>query len=343
MRNFTYNEIEALTICTAFPTQKSTANNSLKSIAVLEQTTADLGFLASQVIIESKKIDISEIGVLILFTKTPDYRGPATAMVLQNRLKIPQDCIVYDSSVGNGGFENAVNLGASVLSSINKKYALVVFGDTVSKQLSDEDVDQLFFQDGATAILIQKGKNCFPISMSTMTLSNEWSSFMVPSGGFRNSAVFFKNLHSKRNNQLDQHLHIDYSKINIVLQPEFDAIKNKVNDLIQKESASNFIILINLIEPAIEKKLALFFQSETYSDDIYISSDYLIQTMASTIPIMLEKIALDNKKYPLQVISISLGEGLCINMTSITIQKDTVLESIYSDAYYNNGFVTQEM
>lgn len=343
MRNFTYNEIEALTICTALPIQKSSANDSLKSVALFEQTTADLGFLASQKIIETKNIDLNEIGALILLTKTPDYRGPATAMVLQNRLKIPEDCIVYDSPVGNGGFENAINLGASLLSSISKKYALVVFGDTVSKQLSDEDVDKLFFQDGATAILIQKGKNCFPISMATITLSNEWASFMVPSGGFRNSDVFFKNLQSKRENQLAQHLHIDYSKISVALQPDFQSIRNKVNDLILQEYASNFILLINLIEPNIEKEFALLFQAETYSENIYLSSAYFVQTMASTLPLMIEKITLDKKQYPLQVISISLGEGLCINITSIEIQKASILKSIYSDANYNNGFITHEM
>jgi len=343
MRNFIYNEIEAFTICTALPTVKSTTNDAVKSVAVFEQTTADLGFLASQNIIETKNIDLNEIGVLLLFTKTPDYRGPATAMILQNRLKIPQDCIVYDSPVGNGGFENAINLGASLLSSTNKKYALVVLGDTVSKQLSAEDVDQLLFQDGSTAILLQKGQRCFPVAMSTITLSNKWSSFMVPSGGFRKNELFFKNLDSKRDHQLPQHLHIEYSKITAALQPAFLSIRDKVNDMIQQAPASNFIILINLINPAIEKELSQFFQAETYSKNIYISSDYLVQTMASTIPLLIEKISVDNEHYPLQVISISAGEGLCINMTSIAIQKDTVLESIYSDEHYDNGFVTHEM
>jgi 3-oxoacyl-[acyl-carrier-protein] synthase-3 len=343
MRNFTYNEIEAFTICTALPTVKSTTNDAEKSIAKFEQTTADLGFLASQNIIESKKIDLNEIGVLLLFTKTPDYRGPATAMILQNRLKIPQDCIVYDSSVGNGGFENAINLGASLLSSISKKYALVVFGDTISKQLNGENIDRLLLQDGCTAILLDKGDNCFPVSMSTITLSNNWSSFMVPSGGFRKNESFFLNLDAKRDHQLPQHLHIDFSKIIEALKSEFLSIRSKVNELIHLAYSSNFIILINLIDSSLEKELYRFFQSETYSENIYISSDYLFQTMASTIPLMIEKIAFDKKQDPLQVISISVGEGLCINITSIKIQKDSLLESVYSDEHYNNGFITHEM
>lgn len=342
MRNFTYNEIEALTICTALPCQKSSGTRTVKSVSTFDQTTADLGFLASQNIIETKKIDLNDIGVLILLTKTPDYRGPATAMVIQNRLQIPQDCIVYDSCAGNGSFENAINLGASLLSSISKKYALVVFGDTVSKQFSAEDVDQLHFQDGATAVLIQKGPNSVPVSMSTTTLSNYWTSLMVPSQGFRNGDALFKNLESKRENQLAQHLHIDYSKIKEALEPEFLSIKNKITDLVNQEHTSNFIILLNLLDPSIEKELALFLQSENYSENIFCSGDFA-QTMGATTPLMIEKIALDKNQYPLQVITISLGEGLCINSTSIQLQKDSVLQSIYSDEHYNNGFVTHEM
>lgn len=342
MINFIYNDVQDITMCTALPAQKKGEVGALKSIAIFEQTTADLGFLASQKIIQKKNIDPNEIGALIFLTKTPDYRGPATAMVLQNRLQIPHDCIVYDSITGNGGFESAINLGSSLLNASNKKYNLIVLGDTVSKQLNDEDTSQLNFQDGATALLLHKGESSFPVSMSTTTLSKQWSSFMVPSGGFRNNESFFKNLTSKRVDQLADHLHIDYSRIFKALKPELTAIKEKVTDLMHKYT-SNFKILINLLHPALEQELASLFRSESFSNNIYLSTEYLPQTMASTIPILIEKIAFEEKQTPFQVISISIGEGLAINIGSIEVRESTVLESIYSDEYYSNGFVTHEM
>lgn len=343
MRNFTYNGIQELTICTALPIPRNNEADSPKSVAVLEQTTSDLGFLAAQNIIQSKSIDPDAIGVVIFLSKTPDYRGPATAMVLQNRLQIPQDCIVYDSPTGNAGFENAINLGSSLLSATHKKYALVVFGDTISKQLSDADMQQLCFQDGATAILLQKGETSVPVSVSTMALSKDWSSFMVPSGGFRNNERFFNNLDFKRDTQKAEHVHLNYTKIEMALKPELISIKNKIIELIDKEYVSNFAILINLLVPELENELALLFPSETYFNRVYLSSNYVPQTMASTIALMIEKIASKNKQKPFQVVSVSLGEGLSVNIGSMVVRESTVLESVYSDMYYDNGFVTHDM
>lgn len=343
MRNFTYNGIKEITIGTALPVQKVGEVGALKSIAFFEQTTSDLGILAAEHIMQSKSIDSNDIGVLVFLTKTPDYRGPATAMVLQNRLQVPQDCIVYDSSAGNGGFESALNLGASLLQASHKKYAFAIFGDTISKQLSDADIKDLNFQDGATAILLEKGDSAFPMVISTITLSKDWSSFMVPSGGFRNNAEFFKNLEPKRVNQLAEQLHIDYSKLSTALKPELLSIKNKVADLIDKKYASNFAILINLLEPKLESELALLFPSETYSNRVYLSSNYFPQTMAATIPLLIEKIVSEKEQTPFQVVSVSLGEGLSVNISSFLVQESEVLESIYSDAYYDNGFVTHDM
>lgn len=343
MRNFTYSGIQELTICTALPNPRNSEVDSPKCIAVLEQTTSDLGFLATQKIIQSKSIDLNAIAVVIFLSKTPDYRGPATAMVLQNRLQISQDCIVYDSPTGNAGFESAINLGSSLLSATHKKYALVVFGDTVSKQLSDADMKQLNFQDGATAILLQKGETSVPVSVSTIALSKDWSSFMVPSGGFRNNDKFFNNLEFKRDTQKAEHVHLNFSKIEMALKPELTAIKNKVVELINEEFSSKFAILINLLIPELENELASLFPSETYSNRVYLSSNYVPQTMASTIPLMIERIASENKQIPFQVVSVSLGEGLSVNIGSMVVQESTILESVYSDMYYDNGFVTHEM
>ena len=343
MRNFTYNNLNEITICTALPALK-TANGTIdNTISLHEQTTADLGFLASQKIIQAKNIDTNQIGVLIFLTKTPDYRGPATAMVLQNRLIIPQDCIVYDSPTGNGGFENALNLGASLLSATHKKYAIIVFGDTISKQLSNKDINELNFQDGASSLLIEKGLGSFPFNMSTITLSNQWSSFMFPSGGFRENGLFFKNLKSKRINQQVDHLHIDFKKIFSSTKKELSSIITKVLELLHLNNSKNVAILINLIDSNLEKELERLLQTEGYTEKVYLSSHNLPQTMASTIPLMIERIVKKEKSPLLNIISISLGEGLCLNISSLQVRESNILETIYSDDYYTDGNVIHEM
>lgn len=343
MRQFTYNSIKVFSICTALPLQKEIKKGRFKSIAVSEQTTSDLGFLAAQKIIQSKNIDPNNIGAIVLLTKTPDYRGPATAMVLQNRLGIPKDCIVYDSPTGNGGFENGLNLGASLLKSITQKYALVVFGDTISKQLNDKDISDLPFQDGATALLLEKNEDAAELSMATLTLSENWTSFMIPSGGFRKNNAFFNQLNPKRENQTAEHLHLDSSKVFDAIQQELPSIKNKINTLIPESNKTDSAIIINLLTPELEKELQSLLNSEEYAQDVYLSSEHITQTMASTVPLMIEKIVSEKKKSPIQIISVSLGEGLCLNISNLEVSEYSVIETVHSDEFYDNGFVTHEM
>ncbi len=339
---FKYNHIKELTLCTALPSQKK-GNDTLKSIAVFEQTTADLGFLAAQKIIQKKGIAPIEIGAVVFLTKTPDYRGPATAMVLQNRLEISKDCIVYDSPTGNLGFESGINIGASLLKSIAQNFTLVVFGDTISKQLPDKDILELPFQDGATAVLLEKGVNTSTVSMFSLALSENWRSFMVPSGGFRKNNMFFSQLSSKKEYQTAEHLHLDTLKIQDAILPELSVVKNSLSNLISELQKPNILIIVNLLTPALEKQLETLLKTEAYGKDVYLSSDHIPQTMAATVPLMIERLVPEKKNSPLTIISVSLGEGLSLNICSIEISDTSVLETISSDEFYENGFVTHEM
>ena len=339
---FRYDHIKEITLCTALPAQKKRNKNS-KSIAVFEQTTSDLGFLAAKKIIKRKNIDTKDIGALIFLTKTPDYRGPATAMVLQNRLEIPYDCIVYDSPTGNFGFENGVNLGASLLKSISQNYALVVFGDTISKQLSDKDIIESSFQDGATAVLLEKGQTEQAVSILTIALTKNWSSFMVPSGGFRNDHSFFNKLSPKKEHQLETYLHIDKARIENSILPEFSIIKNEIRKIIFEQKNPNIAIIINLINPELEKQLHSILIAEDYVKDVYLSTEYIPQTMASTVPLVIEKAVVKKNGLPVNIISVSLGEGLSLNISKIEVSEALVLETIISDDFFENGFVTHEL
>ena len=339
---FKYNHIKELTLCTVLPSQKK-GSDRLKSIAVFEQTTADLGFLAAQKIIQKKGITPSEIGALVFLTKTPDYRGPATAMVLQNRLEIAKDCIVYDSPTGNLGFENGMNLGASLLKSITQRFALVVFGDTISKQLSVEDILELPFQDGATAVLLEKGINTSTVSMFSLTLSENWSSFMIPSGGFRKNDMFFNQLSSKKDQQTAEHLHLDTLKIKDAILPELTIVKNTLSNLISELQKPNVSIIVNLFMPELEKQFQSLLKTEAYGQDVYLSSEHIPQTMAATVPLLLERVITEKKSFPQQIVSVSLGEGLCVNVSNFEVSESSVLETIGSDEFYENGFVTHEM
>ena len=332
-------------MATVLPINKIQVSPEINAaLALAEQTTSDLGFQAAQQIIKTQNIDKKEIGALVFLSKTPDYRGPATSMVLQNRLGIPQNCIVYDSPTGNGGFENALNIGAALLNSVQQNYILLVFGDTVSKQLNFKDFKDLNFQDGATAILLEKNVDSAAIKLAFLTKSKFWKSFIVPSGGFRESNFFFNDLSSKRVEQKIEHLHINDGLLEEALKPEFNQVLQKVNELSGFHKDKKTLVLVNLLLSTIEEQFKVeLIQSGFQINNIFLQSETGRQTMSATTPLMLENILNNSHEIENHVVSISLGEGLSINIASFLTYDSLVQKTIYSDSFYDNGFVTHEM
>ena len=55
--------------------------------------SSDLCFAAAERLIADLQVDKSEIDVLIFISQTPDYRMPATAFLLQERLGLPKTTV----------------------------------------------------------------------------------------------------------------------------------------------------------------------------------------------------------------------------------------------------------
>jgi 3-oxoacyl-[acyl-carrier-protein] synthase-3 len=103
------------------------------------QTASDLGFSAAKSLIEKKKIEPSSIGALIFITQTPDYKIPSTSCVLQKRLYLSKDCVVFDINLGCSGYIYGLQTLCSIMNSSNIDKALLIAGDTLSKLISPED------------------------------------------------------------------------------------------------------------------------------------------------------------------------------------------------------------
>ena len=132
-----------------------TGFNSVRQSVDL-QTASDLGFAAAKQLLETKNTDKDQIGFIIFLTKTPDYRSPTSAIVLQHRLQLPIDCLAYDVNLGSVGFIAGLQLGCSLLNGLNTSKGLVIIGDTNSKQTDTTDLYSKHLGDAATVILLEK-------------------------------------------------------------------------------------------------------------------------------------------------------------------------------------------
>ena len=130
--------------------------------SVRRQTAGDLSYVAAKELIEKKKIDLSEVGLIVNITETPDYIAPSTAFVIHKRLGLPNDCIAFDVNLGCTGFVYGINIAASMLSSFTqKKYAIITVGDVGKYCITDsrknpDNTYLMMMGDGCAAALIEK-------------------------------------------------------------------------------------------------------------------------------------------------------------------------------------------
>lgn len=150
--------------------------------------TSDLCFESAEKLIAELGWDKSEIGVLVFISQTADYSIPMTAPILQDRLKLPIDCMCFDSNNGCSGYVYGLNIAASLLSTSSSKKALLLVGDTSTKGGSEKDRSTypLFGDAGtATAISIDEddGDEMF---FHMATDGRGYEAIIVRDGGSRN-------------------------------------------------------------------------------------------------------------------------------------------------------------
>ena len=83
-----------------------------------EKTCAsDLCFAAAEKLIVDNNIDRREIDLLVFLSQTPDYRMPATSILLQDRLGLPMTTMAFDIQLGCSGFINTLSIVYAMMQS----------------------------------------------------------------------------------------------------------------------------------------------------------------------------------------------------------------------------------
>ncbi|GAF03268.1 ketoacyl-ACP synthase III [Saccharicrinis fermentans] len=147
---------------------------------------SDLCFAAAEKLLEGMNINREEIDLLIFISQTPDYRMPATSIILQERLKLPKSTIAFDVTLGCSAFLYGLSIAFSMISSGAVKRALILDGETRSKVYSKRDRKTSFlFGDAGVAALVEGGGE-FGKSWFSLNSDGERESLIkIPAGGYR--------------------------------------------------------------------------------------------------------------------------------------------------------------
>lgn len=148
--------------------------------------SSDLCFAAAEKLFADNSIDRSEIDLLVFISQTPDYRMPATSVILQHRLGLQNSTIAFDINLGCSAFIYGMAVVYSMMEKTNLRKALLLNGETRSKVYSPKDRRTAFlFGDGGVAALIERNEKFGESFFSLNSDGSRENLIKINAGGYR--------------------------------------------------------------------------------------------------------------------------------------------------------------
>lgn len=172
-----------------------------RHIAEGQTLTAELAMEAADTALKHAGVRPESVNGIILITQTPEYKLPATACILQDRLGLPKNAIAFDVNLGCSGYPYGILIASSLISQLKLNKLLLIVGDITSATASPDDKSTYpIFADAFTATLIEKTEGDGDIiSFSYGTDGSGWKHLVNHVGQIRNKNIeaFFSNGNSE--------------------------------------------------------------------------------------------------------------------------------------------------
>ncbi|RKE04594.1 3-oxoacyl-ACP synthase III family protein [Marinifilum flexuosum] len=147
---------------------------------------SDLCFAAAEKLIEDNQIDKNEIDLIVFISQTPDYRMPATSLLLQDRLGLSNKTIAFDINLGCSAFIYGLSVVYGFMQNKNIRKALILDGETRSKVYSPKDRQSAFiFGDAGVVALIERNEKFGKSYFSLNSDGSRSDLIMIKGGGYR--------------------------------------------------------------------------------------------------------------------------------------------------------------
>ena len=147
--------------------------------------TSDLGIAAAEKLLNELKWEKNEVEILVFVSQTSDYPIPLTGIIMQDRLGLSKNCVVFDMPLGGSGYVYGLSVISSFMQSSGLKKGLFIVGDTthfISKQ--DKSMEPLFGDAAAVTALVYD-EAAPEMFFDLGTDGKQYRSIMIPEGGSR--------------------------------------------------------------------------------------------------------------------------------------------------------------
>lgn len=168
------------------PQKRSERERLVRNIGILNRRIAfpwqcfsDLAYEAAEQLLEAIQWKREEIDALIVVTQSPDFLVPATAIILQDRLKLSHSTIAFDINLGCSGYPFGIYTVGSMLAAGGIKKALLLVGDRGAS------INDPIFSDCGTATALEFDPTAPPIYFDMHSDGSGYKAIILPVGGHR--------------------------------------------------------------------------------------------------------------------------------------------------------------
>lgn len=286
------------------------------------QTSSDLCFLAAHKLIEQKLINREQIGILVHVTQTPDYRCPSTACVLQDRLGLSKDCLAFDINLGCSGYPYGLNIAASLMSTSNAEFALMLAGDASTKHNVRKDNSRLLFGDSGTATLLKKENNAPELSIAGKTDGSGLRYMWQPYGLSRHHIL------------KDEGIHNEIETFNFAINEAPDIINRFLET--RGETSENYdYLVLHQANMMIMKQIAK--RTGFPKTKMLVSLDHFSNTSNGSIPTTMVHCLTKEEYRSCRLLICGYGIGLSWAVGSMTVDTKDIIPLVHSDEYFDDG------
>jgi 3-oxoacyl-[acyl-carrier-protein] synthase-3 len=160
-----------------------------RRVADADVATSDLAVAAAWQAMREAGAQPGDIDLIVVATATPDYPQPATACIVQRKLRAPK-AVAFDIAAVCCGFIYALHVAESLVRASGYRRALVIGADCFSKIIDPKDrTARAIFGDGAGAVLLGPVRSGVGIQAAQLrTFGDLFETVMCPAGGSRTPA-----------------------------------------------------------------------------------------------------------------------------------------------------------
>lgn len=155
-----------------------------RRIADPQTTTSDLAYRAARAALDNARIEVAELGLIVVATITPDTSCPSAANWLQAKLDAPR-ALSFDVTAACSGFVFALDVARQYLGNGTYDHVLVVASEVMSRTLDWTDrTTCILWGDGAGAAILGRDEAGHELLSTTIhSDGSRGQDLLLPGGG----------------------------------------------------------------------------------------------------------------------------------------------------------------